>query len=807
MIQNLRIAFRQLAKNRGFSVAALLTLALGIGANVAIFSAINALFLRPLSFAEPDRLVRVWGAFADRGLDQANLSYPRYEYLRDQLDVFSDISAMAFTQFNVTGAGEPEQVQAARVSDRFFPLLGVQPLHGRGFTRDDDRAGAAPVALLSHGYWQRRFGGDPSVIGRGLTLNGSPYTIIGVLPASLGFPFADLPVWTTRPFELEGLPHDLMQRGSGYLLVHARLKPGVELGRVNEQLKVVSARYSAAHPDKVDANAGIFARFMQADIVGDQRPTFLVLLSAVGAVLLIACANVANLFLVRLAARRKEIAVRTALGASRGRLVLQFLTESVMLALGAGLVGSALAFWGVSGLAAVAQDFVPRADEIAVDLPVLGFGVLLSLLTGLALGIVPAWQASHADVNEALKDAARGSTGGRGASRVRATLFVAEVALSLLLLICAGLLLRSFTRLSRVQAGFEPANVTTFNISLSPQQYPDAARQFAFYEQLTERLRALPGVDAVSAVNTLPLANGGGIRSPFAVEGEALPPMNERRLAFRMNTLPGYFAALGIPVTQGRDFDWRDRAGRPNVLLVSESTARRLFPNGENPIGRRLITGIASVPREIVGVVGDVRTVNLAEAPGDTLYYPEAQLGDGFLSFVIRSSRPAASLRDEIRAAVHALDPGIPLGDVQPLSGEVAESLALRRLLMGAVGAFALLALGLAGLGIYSVIAYSVAQRTAEIGVRMALGASPVAIVGLVVREGLRLTLFGLALGVGAAVLVTRLLQAQLYEVSTLDPMIYAGVAAFLVLVAAFACWLPARRAARIDPLAALRAD
>lgn len=807
MPQHLRLAFRQLAKSPGYSVAALLTLALGIGANVAIFSAINTLFFRPLAFQEPERIVRVWGAFADRGLDQANLSFPRYEYLRDQLDVFTEMSAFAFTGFNVTGRGDPEQVQAARVSDRFFPLLGVQPLHERGFTADDDRAGAPAVVMLSHGYWQRRFGGDPSVIGQSLNLNGRPYTIIGILPPTFGFPFADRAIWTTRPFEVEGLPHDLMQRGSGYLLVHGRLKPGVDLERVNEQLKVVSARYSLAHPDKVDAKAGIFARPLQTDLVGDQRPRFLVLMAAVGLVLFAACANVANLFLVRLAGRRKEIAVRAALGASRGRIIVQFLTESVVLALAAGALGCLLAVWSVNAMAGLMADILPRAEEIGVDGPVLLFAVGLSLLTGLALGFLPSWQASKSDVNEALKDATRGSTGGRQSQTFRSALFVGEVAISLVLLIGAGLLVRSFTRLSAVRPGFEARDITTFVIAPTPQQYPDAARQFVFYEQLTERLRHLPGVESVAAVNTLPVVNGGGILSPFALEGEALPPMNERRLAIRMNSLPGYFSTLGIPLKQGRDFDWRDRADRPNVVILSESTARRLFPNGENPIGRRLITGIASVPREIVGVVGDVRAVNLAEAPGDTIYYPEAQLGDGFLNFVIRSSRPAASLREEIRSVVRSLDAGIPLGDVLPLSTQVDDSLAQRRLFMGLVGAFALLALGLAGLGIYSVIAYTVAQRTPEIGVRMALGASPGAVVGMVVRDGLKLTLVGLAVGLCLGALFGWTLRAQLYEVGAFDPLIYGGVSLFLVLIATLACLVPARRAAKIDPLIALRSD
>jgi putative ABC transport system permease protein len=423
------------------------------------------------------------------------------------------------------------------------------------------------------------------------------------------------------------------------------------------------------------------------------------------------------------------------------------------------------------------------------------------------MGFVPAWQASHADVNETLKDATRGNTGGRAAGRLRSVLFVGEVALSLVLLIGAGLLLRSFARLQGVSPGFQTENVVTFNVQLSPGQYPDTARQTAFYRQLGERLAALPGVTAAAGINQLPVVSGGGTRSPFALEGTAVPPMNERKLAIRSNSTPGYFAALGIPLKAGRDFTWRDVEHQPNVVIIGESTARRLFPSGENPVGRRLITGIASVPREVVGVVGDVRAQDLTTAPGDTMYYPTTQLGDSFLSLVVRTTRPAASVREEIKAAVHALDPGMPVDEVRSFASLLADSISDRRLVMGLVGGFALLALLLAGLGIYGVISYSVSQRTGEIGVRMALGASPALIIGLVLREGLRLTVAGLVIGLLVALGLTRLLASQLYEVSTTDPLIYAGVSLFLAAVGFLACWIPARRATKVDPLVALRAE
>jgi predicted permease len=806
-MKNLTFALRQLRKSPGFTTLAILALALGIGANVAIFSAINTLFLRPLAFAQPARLVRVWSAFSDRGLDQAALSYPRYEYFRDQTEVFSDLAAQAPTGFTLTGRGEPQQLQAARVSANFFSTLGVRPQAGRDFLPEEDRAGGADVALITDEFWRKNFNASPAAVGQTLILDNRSYTVVGVLPASFQFPFGGTPIWTTRPFEIEGLPREIILQGSGYLQVTGRLKPGATLEQASEQLKVVSNRYSLAQPDKVDAGAGVLIRSLQTDVVGGQRPTFLALLAAVGLVLLIACANVANLFFVRLAARRKEIAVRTALGATRSSIIAQFLTESLLTALLAGALGSLLAVWAVGVLSRFAANFIPRANEIGVDAPVLAFALAVSLLAGLFMGIMPAWQASQADVNETLKDSTRGNTGGRSAGRLRASLFVGEVALSLVLLVGAGLLLRSFVRLQRASTGFNPENLLTFNVPLSPGQYPDTARQTAFYEQLTARLATLPGVVAASGINNLPIVAGGNTLSPFALEGESLPPMNERKLAIRSNTLPGYFAAMGIPLRQGRDFTWRDREGQNNVVIINESTARRLFPGGQNPLGRRVITGLAAIPREIVGVVGDTREEGLATAPRDTMYYPTGQLGDGFFSFVVRTSRPVAAMRSEFKAAVHALDPGIPVDDVKPLDRLLTQSISDRHLVIVLVGAFALVALVLAGLGIYSVIAYNVAQRTSEFGVRMALGAEPGSILRLVLREGLLLAGLGLAVGLAVSLALTQLLQSLLYEVSATDPLVFIGTSLFLVAVALLACWLPARRATKVDPITALRAE
>jgi predicted permease len=802
----MRQALRSLLKSPAYTALAVGALALGIGANTVLFSVINTLFLRPLPYPQPDQLVRVWGSFPERGLEQANLSWPRFVALRDGQQAFTDFAAHAFTALTLTGRGEPEQLDAMRVTANFFPTLGVAPRLGRGFTAAEDRAGGGNVVMLSHAFWQRQFNGSPDAIGQALNLNGTPYTIVGVLPPSLSFPFAQTQVWTTRIFETEGIPPDLVERGTGFLFVLGRLKPGTSVTQAQEQLRVVAKAYGAATPDKVDANAGLSAVSFHEDLVGAQRPMFLTLLAAVGCVLLVACANVANLLLARFTARRKEIAIRTALGATRGRIVLQFLAESVLTAATAGVVGVLTAVWGLDALKTIGEKFIPRVAELSLDGRVLGAAVLLSLVTGVLLGIVPAWQASRSVPGEVLKDSARGSTGGRSAGRFRAALLVSEVALSLVLLVGAALLIDSFRRLQKVDAGFRSDDVTTFNLALPAGTYPDIARQARLHEQVIAQLLTIPGVTHAATTSGLPAANRGFARSPAAVEGRPLPPVNERGIMLRSTVAPGFFGALGIPLRRGRDFTWRDRDDTPNVVIINEAMARKFFP-GEDPVGRRLITGIASVPREIVGVVADVRSQGLAEAPQPEMYYPAMQIDAAFQTVFVRSSRPSSSLRAELIAAVHAVDPGLPVTELMSYRQALAEAVADRRLMMALLGAFAGLALVLAGLGIYSVIAYGVAQRTNEFGIRLALGAEPSAVVALVLREGLRLAAIGLGVGLALSFALTRLLQKLLFEVQPTDPLILGGVSLFLTAVAALACLLPARRAMRVDPMIALRAE
>jgi putative ABC transport system permease protein len=804
-MNNFRHALRQLRKQPGFTILAVVALALGIGANTVLFSAINTLFLRPLSYPQPEQLVRVWGSFPERGLDRANVSWPRFTAWRDQQQSFAEFSSQSFTGFTLTGRGNPENLNGVRVTENFFRALGVQPLFGRVFAPEEDKPGGANVAVLTHTFWQKNFGGDQNVLGQSITLNGAPFTVVGVLPPSLKFPFIQTHVFIPRVFEQEGLPPEIIERGTGYLTILARMKPGVNLKQAEEQMRVVDHRYQAAQPDKVDAKAGMSVISLHEDLVGRQRPMLLTLFAAVGCVLLVGCANVGNLLLARFTGRRKEIAIRTALGATRARIVFQFLTESILTAGIAGVLGVLLSIWGLDLLKKVVEDFLPRSREISLDVNVLLFAVGLSLLTGLILGLVPALHASRSDPIDSLKDSSRGTTG-RQAGRLRAGLLIAEVALSLVLVVGAVLLVDSFRRLQNVDPGFRAQGITTFFVGLPPGSYPDVERQGLFFQNALEKLKALPGVAGAAAVSNLPASDNGNTRSPAAVEGQPLPAVSERSLAVRSTTSPGFFATLGIPVKQGRDFNWLDKPGSPLVVIINETMAKKLFP-GENPIGRRLITGIQSIPREIVGVAGDVRAENLSLPPGLEMYYPSAQLDGAFLSIIVRSERPASSLRTELIAAIHSLDPGLPIDQVQSYNEVLSAASADRRLSMYLLGGFAGLALALAGMGIYSVIAYGVAQRTNEFGIRFALGAAARDVIGLVMKEGLRLAVIGLVVGLGLSFAVTRLMQRLLFEVSPRDPLLYSGVALFICAVAALACFVPALRATRIDPMQALRTE
>jgi predicted permease len=799
----LRYASRQLLKSPGFTLVAIIGLALGIGANVALFSVVNSVLLRPLPYHEPDRLVRLSSTSEENNLTRVGFSYPRYLEVQQRQEVFSDLALSVGNAFTLTGRGDPEQLFGLQASAALLPTLGLEPVIGRNFSADEDRPGGEPVVLISHALWQQRFNRDPAVLGQALTLDGRPYSIIGVLPeAATAFPLNQLQIWVPRPAEVPFLVPAQLNNGGFFFQAIARLRPGVSLEQAREAMNVIAAGYRAANPANADAPSQIELVPLLDDAVGEQRQSYLLLFGAVGCVLLIACANIANLLLARFAGRRREIAARFALGASRGEVVRQLVTESMLLAVLGGLVGLLLAEWSLSALVTFGADLIPRVTEIRIDPIALGFSLLATLLTGLAIGLLPALQASGVNVLEALKEAGRGSVGtGR---RLRAGLLVAEVSLSLVLLIAAGLLLSSFARLQRVEPGFEPEGIFTAQLALSPQRYP-REKLVAFYEQLYQRLSTLPGSTSAALTDRVPLT-GGQSPAPVAVMGRPVPPMSERPLANRHLVSPRYFGTLGIPLRAGRDFDERDNARVPHVAIVNETFARQHFP-GEDPIGRTLITGMGQLPSQIVGVVADVRSTTLNAPPETDYFLPALQRPETFTNILVRTNIGPIAMAPLVREALRTVDAELPLLQPEMLSARIAETVANRRLALILLAGFAGLALVLASLGVYSVMAHLVAFRTSEIGLRIALGASPAAVMRMVLGHGRRLTLLGIGLGIAGALVVARLMQQALFEVDPADPLVYVAVSVTLLLVAEAASFFPARRATRIDPVIALRTE
>jgi predicted permease len=799
----LRYAVRQLLKAPGFTFVAVVGLALGIGANVALFSVVNSVFLRPLPYSEPDRLVRLSSTADAQNLTRVGFSYPRFLQVQERQQVFSDLALAAFNAFTWTGRGDPEQLVGLQASAALLPTLGLEPVLGRNFSADEDRRGGEHVALIGYTLWQQRFNRDPSILGHALTLDGVPYTIIGVLPeAASAFPLNQIQIWVPRPIEVPYIVPSQLDNGGYFFQAIARLRDGVSLEQAREAMNVIASGYRAAHPANVDAPSEIELVPLLDDAVGQQRQSYLLLFGAVGCVLLIACANIANLLLARFAGRRREVAARFALGARRADVVRQLVTESMLVALAGGVVGVLLARWALAALAGFGADLIPRVLEIRIDPVALGFALLVTLATGLAIGLLPALQASGVNVLEALKEAGRGSTGSGG--RLRAGLLVAEVSLSLVLLIAAGLLLTSFARLQRVEPGFEPEGVFTAQLVLPAQRY-QADTLVAFYERLYQRLSTLPGSTSAALTDRVPLT-GGQSPAPVAVMGRPVPPMSERPQANRHLVSPKYFTTLGIPLRAGRDFDERDSARVPHVAIVNETFARRHFP-GEDPIGRTLITGMAELPSQIVGVVADVRSTSLNTPPEADYFLPALQRPETFTNILVRTNGNPAGMAGVVRDALRAVDPDLPLLQPQALPPRIAQTVADRRLALVLLGAFAALALVLASLGVYSVMAHLVAFRTSEIGLRMALGASPGTVLRMVMGHGRRLTLAGIGIGIAGALAVSRLMQGALFEVDAADPFVYAALSATLLLVAEFASWLPARRATRIDPVIALRTE
>jgi predicted permease len=799
----IRYAVRQLLKSPGFTATAVLGLALGIGANVALFSVVNSVFLRPLPYQEPDRLVRLSSTLPAQNLNRSGFSYPRFLEVRERQDVFSHLALATFGAFTLTGRGDPEQVGGIYASADMLPALGLNPNPGCNFSADEDRPGGEAVVLISQGFWQRHFNGQSSAIGQAVTLDGRPYTIIGVLPEAAGaFPLNQVQVWVPRPAEVPFLVPSQLNGGGFFFQLIARLKPDVSLEQAQEAMNVIAAGYQTTHPTNVDAPSQIEVVPVLEDAVGQQRQSYLMLFGAVACVLLIACANIANLLLARFAARRKEIAARFALGASRLDVVQQLVTESMMVAVLGGTLGVFLASAALRIIVSSGGDVIPRAAEIQLEPIALVFALVVTLLTGLAIGLLPALQASAVNVQETLKQASRGSTG--TGQRLRAALLVAEVSLSVVLLVGAGLLVTSFARLQRVEPGFSPDGLFTAQVLLPAQRY-DRAKLVTFYEQFYQRLTEMPGVTSVALSDRVPLT-GGNTPAPVAVQGTSLPPLSERPHANRHLVSPGYFQTLGIPLRSGREFDTRDSSRVPHTVVINETFARRHFP-GVDPMGRTLITGMGQLPSQVVGVVADVRGTDLSTPPGPDYFLPALQRPETFTNVIVRAQGSAADIETRVRGALRSVDPDLPLLQPQMLTARIAQTVADRQLALVLLGSFAALALLLASLGVYSVMAHLVAYRTSEIGIRMALGATPGSVMRMVLNHSSRLTLVGIVLGVVAAFGVSRLLQQTLFEVNPANPIFYVGVSAVLLLVAVMASWFPARRATRIDPVIALRMD
>jgi len=806
LAQDVRFACRGFVRKPLFAAAAVLTLALGIGANTAIFSVADALLLRPLPYAQPDRLVLLSADQKGTALSRGPLSWIRFEQLSRENRSFASLAAATNESFNLTGREDPEQITAARVSWNFLPVLGIQPALGRGFTAQEDQPGGPLVALLSDGLWRRRFHADPGILGRPITLDQKDYLIIGVLPAGFRFDFLGpkLELLTTRVFELKLATPQQVQGGAGFLNYVGRLRDGVTLEQAQVEMSVLAARYRTEHPGFPDTDPSLIVRtgILSAETVANYRPAVLILFGAVGLVLLIACANVASLVLARALGRRREAAVRTAIGAGRRHIVRQWLTESVLLAMAGGAAGAALSAWATRLLVSLAGNNLPRAQEIAINLRVLLFTLALSTVAGLLVGLAPALQMSRTQLNAVLRAEGRGATPGRHRNRMLQLLVVGQVALSTVLLIAAALLLRNFVQLRNAPPGFDPHNLLTMNVTLPPARYPSGPRMIAFFDDLLPRVRSLPGVRAAAVASALP-ANPDRF-SPALAEGQPAVPLAQRPLFNIQTFTPGYIEALRVPLLRGRGFTEHDGANDPRVALVNETALRRFWPH-DNPIGKHIWLGRQTNPVEVVGVLGDVRNVGLAAETQPEIYLPYAQLPWAFMNLIVRTEGDPRLVTRAVRDRVLATDRDQPVTQVQTMTELLDAAAAQPRFTTVLLGTLSGTALLLALVGIYGVIAYSVAERTGELGVRIALGAQRTDILRLVLRQGLGMALAGIAIGVASAFAVTRLLTSELYHVSATDPPAFTASAVLFLAIAVLASYVPARRAMRVDPMEALR--
>lgn len=802
--QDLRYGLRTLRKNPGFTAVAVVALALGIGANSAIFSVVNTVLLRPLPYKDADRLMMVWEDASKRGFPRDTPAPANYIDWRDQNQVFTGMAAISDLSCNLTGTGEPERIEGRRVSASLFPLLGVEPKLGRVFTAEEDQPGHAGVVIISHRLWQRRFSSDLNIIGKPLTLNGVTVTVVGVMPAEFQFPTRDDELWIPIAFSAT----EAARRQSHFLEVFARLKDGVTLQQAQAEMSTIAARLQQQYPQS-NTEVGAVVVPLHEQLVGDIKPALFLLLGAVGIVLLIACANVANLLLARAAIRQKEIALRVAMGASRSRLIRQFLTESILLgAIGGGL-GLLLSVVGIRLLTAFIPPNIPQIKAISLDARVLIFTVFISLLTGLIFGLIPAIQSSMFNPNEVLKEGGRNSASGNRGNRVRALLIIAEVAVSLILLIGAGLLINSFLRLRNIDPGFRTANLLTMRIVLPDQKYRQQAQRSAFYSDLLQRIQSVPGVKSAAVTTNLPLYKQGnsiGIR----IEGRPIPPPGQELIVATRIISSKYFETMGISLLRGRQFEAQDTDTAPAAVVISEVMARHYWPN-EDPLGKRISAGRPESEKDwmrIIGIAKDVHQFDLIAEPKPQMYLPYQQ-ADFFAprDLVIKTEVAPLSLTATVRRTVWEVDKDQPVSNVRTMDEIATESIARERFSMLLLAIFAGLALLLAAVGIYGVMSYWVTQRRSEIGIRMALGAQKGNVLRLMVGQGLKLVLVGVVLGLAGAFVLTRLMASLLFGIGATDPATFVSISLLLVGVAFLASYLPAHRATKVDPVVALRSE
>ena len=802
MIHDFRFAVRQLLKSPGFAAVAILTLALGIGANTAIFSVTYAALFRALPYKDPARIVAINKVESQFGL--GGLTAGAFLDFREQSESFEHLAAYGEDEFTLTGNGDAERVVCSEVSSALFPLLGVNPSLGRTFSPQEEQIGHDQVVVVSESFWKRRTGGDPNFIGKTITLNDKVYTVVGVMPARFQFP-RKFEIWKPLALDPEEERH-----GKQFTLVQliGRLRPGVPLERGEAELNTIALRRPSEEPGVPTNNSRIELRPLHEQLVKDVRLAIFILLGAVAVVLLIACANVANLMLARAAVRRKEIAIRSALGAGRGRIVAQLLRESVLLSLLGGALGLLLAFWGVDLLVAsipadVAGSFYGIAD-VGINRSVLIFTLGISIATGIFFGLAPALSSARLDLNEALKATAKTATARSG---LRGAFVVSQLALTLVLLIGAGLMTRSFIRLVNVKLGFNPKNVLTMRVELPRSRYQKGEQRAQFFGQLLERVKSIPGIQSAGAISQLPLS-GYSMMGRFAIEGQPKPESGKGKPMPIGIVTPDYFTAMQIPLVYGRFFDARDAEKIPEVAIVNEAMARKFWP-GENPIGKKVGAGCDGehLCRTVVGVVGDIRHEGLANAAQPEIYMPHPQFALPSLSLVLRTTGDPLAVVSAVRAEVRALDKDQPVALVQTLEEHISQSVLQPRLMMTLLSIFAGLALVLAAVGVYAMMSYSVSQRRGEIGIRIALGALKADILRLVVGQALGLVAISLTIGLAAALAATRLLRSLLYEVGIWDPLTFAAIVLLLSLISIFAAWLPARRAAKISPMLALRSE